>query len=809
MKISYNWLNEYLPEKIEKQKLSSILTSIGLEVESLEYFENIKGSLKDLVVGEVVSCEQHPNADKLKLTKVDINKDALLQIVCGAPNVAVGQKVIVAPIGTTIYPFNNAPVTMKVAKIRSIESYGMICAEDEVGLSSNHSGIYILPVDAQPGNNVADYFNIYTDWIFEIGLTPNRMDAMSHIGVAKDVCAWLSYHNNNITKPKLPQANNIKVYNDENDFKVVIKNTNDCKRYSGLYIQNVSVKESPDWLRNYLTAIGQRPINNIVDITNFILHETGQPLHAFDADILTTKKIVIKNVPEGASFTTLDNVERKISNADLMICNDNEPVCIAGVFGGVGSGIISSTKNIFLESAWFSPSSIRKTSLRFGLRTEAAIRFEKGVDISGTVLALQRASLLIQEVAGGEVKGNLIDVYPSMIEKKKVILKYNYLKKLSGKAYEPTSIKNILTALDFDVLTETNEQLVVAAPLSKNDIALPADVVEEIVRIDGLDNIEISKSITITPSTQNDFLKEPFKEKITQILTGRGLNEVVINSIANSKIYSENKLTNVVRLLNNLSADLDILRPSMLETGLAALAYNINRKNDNLEFFEFGKTYQKHSTQYFENEYLCFWLTAKTDMNSWKQKINKPDFFTAKGIIENLFTQLNVPAHSFSDIEKDEDGIHQNIFSDSLKLGSIIKVNDQLLKKFDIKQEVFFSELNIENLLAVVSKQKTFFDEIPQYPAVERDLALIVDKKIKYIEIEKLIDQMSISYLQRFSLFDIFENDKIGNDKKSIAINFTFLNADKTLTDNEVDTLIKKIISSLEKKLNATIRNSK
>ncbi len=806
MKISYNWLSEYLPEKIETQKLSTILTSIGLEVESLEFYENIKGSLKDLVVGEVVSCEQHSNADKLKLTKVDISKDAPLQIVCGAPNVAVGQKVIVAPAGTTIYPFNNATVTMKVAKIRGIESFGMICAEDEIGISNNHSGIYILPNTAKPGDDVANYFNIYTDWIYEIGLTPNRMDAMSHMGVAKDVCAWLSYHNNNVTKPKLPLAKNIKVNNDENDFKVVIENTNDCKRYSGLYFQNVVIKESPDWLRNYLTAIGQRPINNVVDVTNFILHETGQPLHAFDADVLTNKKIIIKNVAEGTAFITLDNIERKISSTDLMICNDNEPVCIAGVFGGVGSGVTTATKNIFLESAWFSPSSIRKTSLRFGLRTEAAIRFEKGVDISGTVQALQRASLLMQEIAGGEIKDNILDVYPSQIEKKNIMLKYSYLKKLSGKVYEPTSIKNILTSLDFDVLNETAEQLVVAAPLSKNDIALPADVVEEIVRIDGLDNIEISKSVTITPLTQNDSIKEALKEKITQILAGVGFNEVVINSITDSKIYSENKLANAVRLLNNLSTDLDILRPSMLETGLATLAYNINRKNDNLQFFEFGKTYQTQSEKYLEDEYLCFWLTAKDDTNGWKQKILKPDFFTAKGIFENLLIRLNIKAHSFSGTQNNEVGIQQDIVADSINLGKILKVSDKLLKKFDIKQDVFFAELNIEKLSAVVLKQEILFKEIPQFPAVHRDLAMIVEKKVRYVDIENMLNQMSIDYLQRFSLFDIFESDKIGNDKKSVAINFTFLNVDKTLTDEKVDALMQKIITISEKNLNATIR---
>ena len=444
----------------------------------------------------------------------------------------------------------------------------------------------------KPAKHASNYFNIYTDWIYEIGLTPNRMDAMSHIGVAKDVCAWLSYHNNKTTEPKLPVNDNIHLKNTKNEFEVVIENTNDCKRYSGLYITNVTIKESPEWLRNFLTAVGHRPINNIVDITNFILHETGQPLHAFDADALTSKKVAIKNLPEGTAFKTLDNIERKLSNKDLMICNGDEPVCIAGVFGGINSGVTSETKNIFLESAWFNPSAIRRTSLRMGLRTEAAIRFEKGVDISGTANALKRAASLITEIADGKIKGDLIDVYPVRVEKKIITLKYDYLKKLSGKTYEPSSIKNILAALEFEILNETNDTLTVSVPLSKSDIYLPADIVEEIVRIDGLDNIEISKSITITPSIQENLLSEQLKEKISQFLTGLGFNEIVTNSIANSKIFAENRLTNSVRLLNNISADLDIMRPEMLETGLEILAYNINRKNSNLNFFEFGKTYQ-------------------------------------------------------------------------------------------------------------------------------------------------------------------------------------------------------------------------
>ncbi len=803
MKISYNWLMEYLPEKLERQKLSEILTSIGLEVESLEFYENIKGSLNGLVVGKILTCEQHPNADKLKVTTVDIKKE-VLQIVCGAPNVAAEQKVIVAPVETTIYPINNSPVTMKVAKIRGVESFGMICAEDEVGLSDSHTGIYILPDDAELGEPASKYFNIYKDWIYEIGLTPNRMDAMSHIGVAKDVCAWLSYHNNKTVKTKLP-VTDIKFEEGENEFEVIIENTNDCKRYSGLHIKNVTIKESPAWLRNFLIAVGHRPINNIVDITNFILHETGQPLHAFDADALTSKKVIIKNLPEGTPFQTLDNVERKLCNKDLMICNNDEPVCIAGIFGGVDSGVTSETKNIFLESAWFNPSAVRYTSLRMGLRTEAAIRFEKGVDISGTVNALKRAASLIIKIADGKIAGDLIDVYPVHVEKKIITLKYDYLKKLSGKSYEPSSVKTILAALDFEILNETNNALTVAVPLSKSDIYLPADIVEEIVRIDGLDNIEISKSITITPSTQDNLLSEQLKEKISQVLTGFGFNEIVTNSIANSKIFTEQRLSNSVRLLNNISADLDIMRPEMLETGLEILAYNINRKNNNLNFFEFGKTYH-YNKKYSETEYVCFWMTAKNGTQGWRQKSGLSDFFTAKGILKSLLSSVNIADIEFSETQNKESGIQQNIFIDKFNLGTITKIDTNLLEKFDIKQNVVFVELNYKNLLSANAKQEIIFKEIVQHPSVERDLALIVNKKIKYSNIENLLKQLAIPFLQQFSLFDIFESEKIGQDKKSLAINFTFLNSEKTLTDAEVNEVMEKIVKKLEYNLNAEIR---
>ncbi|SFP63222.1 phenylalanine--tRNA ligase subunit beta [Parafilimonas terrae] len=807
MKISYNWLNKYLPETIEPQKLSEILTSVGLEVEALEPYENFKGGLKGLVTGEVLSCEQHPNADKLKITKVDINKGEPLQIVCGAPNVAAGQKVIVAPVGTTIFPLNGEAVTMKVAKIRGVESFGMICAEDEIGLSNNHEGILILPAETENGTPVEKLFDVYADWIYEIGLTPNRMDAMSHIGVAKDVCAWLSYHNHTIVTAKLPFSNNTENISGNSEFTVTIENTDACKRYSGVAIKNVKVAPSPAWLQNYLKAIGQRPINNIVDITNFILHETGQPLHAFDAHALSSKKIVIKNLPEGTLFKTLDEVERKLGSGDLMICNDNEPVCIAGVFGGIGSSVTEKTQSIFLESAWFSPTSIRATSLKHGLRTEAAIRFEKGVDISGTVRALLRAIELIKEVAGGEVSGKLIDVYPVVAEKKIVVLKYDYLKKLSGKVYSPESVKNILTALEFDILEENNSFIKLAIPLSKADISLPADIVEEIIRIDGLNNIEIPSTITITPSINENSLKENLKEKLAQLFAGLGFNEIITNSIANSKNYSEEKLNTAVRLLNNLSADLDIMRPSMLETGLEVLSYNVNRKNTNLRFFELGKVYKHNENGYLETEKLCFWITGRKQTPGWKNQNAEADFFTAKGITAALLENINIRNVSFGEPEAVAEGTIQTIQKNKTKLGSILLAANPLLQKFGIKQPVIFAELDVEGLAAEAIKQQVLYKEIPPFPVVERDLAFVTGKNVVYGSVASLLERMKVKYLESFKLFDIYEGEKLGADKKSFAINFRFINAEKTLTDAEVELAMKAITEKLAKEFDAEIRH--
>jgi len=807
MTISYKWLSEYLPVTVEPERLSRILTSIGLEVESMEKYEEAKGGLKGLVIGEVLSTEKHPNADKLTLTKVNIGNGEPLQIVCGAPNVAAGQKVVVAPVGATIYPSAGDPLTMKVAKIRSVESYGMICAEDEIGLGTSHAGILVLPKDVKVGLTAVDYFKPHEDWIYEIGLTPNRMDAMSHWGVARDVCAYLSHHDKKGTRPKLPTSNSFKADNNSLIIDVKIENEIACPRYSGVSIANVTISESPKWLQQKLKAIGLRPINNIVDITNYIQHETGQPLHAFDADAIAGKKVIVKNLPEGTKFVTLDEKERKLSAEDLMICNDKEGMCIAGVFGGLHSGVTETTKNIFLESACFDAVSIRKTSFRHGLRTDAASRFEKGTDISTTVTVLKRAAILIKEICGGEIASEIVDVYPQQKEKTQVAMKYHYLKKLSGKNYHPDTVKDILTSLGFEVLKEGIDELRVAVPYHKPDISLPADLVEEILRIDGLDNVVIPDSITITPSVEENYATEVYKEKTANYLVGLGFYEIMTNSITNSAYFTEEELASSVKMLNNLSTELNILRPSMLETGLEAIAHNLNRRNNNLRFFEFGKTYiTEGSAKYNEPEHLCLYITGKNNEDGWRSKSIASDFFVLKGIVAKLLQSLGITVDSFEPLSgtKFESGLQGKIKEEVVLQTAI--VHKKILNRFDIKQPVFFADLNWDLLSKIAAGSKPAFNPIPKFPAVQRDLALIVPSQLTYEEVEKAVQKIKLNKLQGVKLFDVFESEKLGAGKKSLAVNFTFLDEDKTLTDQEIDGWMNKIMTSLEIDLQAEIR---
>jgi phenylalanyl-tRNA synthetase beta chain len=810
MKISYNWLCERIPAELAKPEpalLSQILTSIGLEVESLEKYESVKGSLKGLIVGEVVDCTQHPNAEKLKIAKVDLGNADLIQIICGAPNIAGGQKVIVAIPGTRIYPLNGEPITLKIAKIRGAESHGMICAADEIGLGEDHAGIIVLADSAKKGSPAADYFPIYEDQIFEIGLTPNHMDAMSHLGVARDICAWLSNRDNADYRARFPDLTRFSVDQKGLAVSVSIENSRDCQRYCGISIKGIRIQPSPQWMQDKLRAISVRPINNIVDTTNYVLHETGQPIHAYDADRIKGNRIIVKNLPEGTRFLTLDDKERRLYAEDLMICNADEPICIAGVYGGSESGVKDDTKNIFLESAWFNPEAIRRTSFRHGLRTDAATHFEKGMDISATVNALERVSLLIRELAGGEIDSEIVDIYPEPKEKKQVFLSFSFLRKLSGKDYPAAQTKKILSALGFTIINEGPEGLLAAAPYHKPDISLPADLVEEIMRIDGYDAIAIPSSITITPSVEKRHQQLACQEKAADWLVGQGFQEILTNSITNSAYFTESELGSSVRMINNLSAELNIMRPSLLETGLESLAYNINRKNNDLRFFEFGKTYgSERALNYSEKNHLCLYITGRLSENSWKSRNSNTDFYYLKGICTSLLELMNIRDIRFQPAEnkKLEMGFSLGQAGGILLTAGLLK--GTVREHFDIRQEVFFADMDWDLILEKTDPNSIRFHELPKQLPVNRDLAIVVKKSLPYEKVERILGGLGLDKLKGVRLFDVFESEKLGADKKSLAVSFSFLDDEKTLTDKEVEGMMNRIMASLEKELDAEIR---
>ncbi len=821
MTISYKWLSEYLPVTVDPERLNRILTSIGLEVESMEKYNAVKGGLQGLLIGEVLHTEKHPNADKLTLTKVNVGGDEPLQIVCGAPNVAAGQKVIVATVGTTIYPTTGDPLTMKVAKIRSVESYGMICAEDEIGLGTSHAGIMVLPAEAKVGTTAIEYFEPYEDIVYEIGLTPNRMDAMSHWGVARDVCAYLNHHDKIDLRPKIPNSNGFKIDNTSLSIDVKVENTTACPRYSGVSIANITVAASPKWLQDKLKAIGLRPINNIVDITNFIQHETGQPLHAFDADHIGGKKIIVKNLAEGTPFVTLDEKERKLNAEDLMICDlptgqasATNGMCIAGVFGGLKSGVTDQTKNIFLESAFFDAVTIRKTSFRHGLRTDAASRFEKGTDISSTVNVLKRAAILIKEISGGEIASDMVDIYPTIKPKTEVAVKYHFIKKLSGKNYHPDAVKNILNNLGFEILKEGIDEIRVAVPYHKPDISLPADLVEEVLRIDGLDNIDIPEAITITPAVEENYAKEVYREKVANYLVGQGFHEMMTNSITNAAYFSEEELQSMVKMLNSLSSELNVLRNSMFETALEVVAHNLNHKNNSLQLFEFGKAYSTSGLgKYDEAEKLCIVVSGNKNPDSWKQKGTSADFYQLKGTLDAVLKTLGIKADSIETVavpKLDNHIVYKlnnvNGHTDSQIIAGAGEVKKSILEKFGIKQPVYFAEFYWQMLAELASNQTKTVKEIAKYPSVQRDVAMVVAKELPWEQVQQTVQKIKLNKLQEIKLFDIFESEKLGPDKKSVAVNFTFLDEEKTLTDKEIDGWMNKIMATLEKELQAEIR---
>ncbi len=799
MTISYQWLSQYLPVSVPVDELSKILTAIGLEVEAVERSEAVKGGLEGLVTGHVLTCEKHPNADKLNLTTVDIGTGEALKIVCGAPNVAAGQKVIVAPVGATVHPTSGESFQIKKAKIRGEESQGMICAEDEIGLGESHAGIMILPEDTAVGLLARDYFKIpATDYAIHIGLTPNRSDANSHWGVARDVCAYLTHHKGEKVVALKPQPTFAEGTVEK--IRVTTHIPDACPRYAGVSISGITVKESPEWLKLKLQTIGVRSINNVVDVTNYVLHEIGQPLHAFDAEKLNGQQVDIRYADKDTSFVGLDGKTFKLTGEEIMICDAHGYVAMGGVFGGNNSGITTVTTEVFLESAYFDPMHIRKASMHHGLRTDAATHFEKGVDVNNVIVALQRAASLIVEVAGGVISSATTDVYVRAIEPKKVKVAYNYIYTLAGKEYGKETVKNILAALQFGIESETETDLVLLVPTDKADVSQPADIVEEIIRIDGLDNVKLTGRLSIALTKGNVFDREA-KEEIAQLLCGMGMQEILTNSIVNSKYYPGNE--RLVRMINSLTSELDVMRPSMLESGLEVVQYNCNRKNQDLALFEWGNIYSKSDTEYIQEPRLAIWLTGDMRKAGWNQTAIKADIFFAKGIVTNL---LQYSAIKNATVAYSDDNSKTIWKWKNQVLATAYQVGAATLGQFDIKQDVFFVDIDWNVWFKAKQAQKISYKEVAKFPAVQRDLAIVLDSTIPYKQVQDVTEQLKLDGLQSYTLFDVFESDKLGAGKKSLAVNYVFQQADRTLTDTETEQLMKKLVDAYQSKLGAQIR---
>lgn len=805
MTISYQWLMDYLPEAIPVNELSQILTSIGLEVEAIERSEAVRGGLAGLVIGEVLTCGKHPNADKLSVTTVNVGGETPLKIVCGAPNVAAGQKVVVATVGTTVHPTNGESFLIKKAKIRGEESEGMICAEDEIGLGESHAGIMILPAEAIVGTLAKDYFNIpETDFTIHIGLTPNRSDANSHIGVARDVCAYLTHHKGGKHEVVMPAISNDTTAKG-NLVNVTVEAQAACPRFTGVSLKNVKVGESPEWLKQRLTAIGVRSINNIVDITNFVLHEYGQPLHAYDADKIAGSQIIVKFLADGTPFTGLDDKERKMRATDLMICDNNGPLGIGGVFGGAYSGISDGTTNVFLESAYFDSRHIRITSTHFGLRTDAATHFEKGVDINNVLPALLRAAAMIVDIAGGAIASEVTDLYPTALQPVEVTITYSYIHKLSGKEYTPAAIKETLTALGFVIIAETADGLTLQVPSNKPDVSQPADIVEEILRIDGLDNVQLTGrlNIALTKALPGDRQQ---KERMAELLCGMGVQEIVTNSIVNSKYYPNQE--NLVRMINSLSAELDVMRPSMLESGLEVIEYNCNRKSQDLSLFEFGNVYHHGGeAKYIQEQRLGIWITGNVKTAQWNQKAQKADAYYMKGMIGNMLAYSGITNTTLSYPAENSDTLETTWKWKNNILCTMTRVSAAKLKQMDVKQDVFFADIHWDTWTKAMAAHKIKYAEVPKFPAVARDLAIVLDKEVTYKQVQDETEKLKIDSLQSFGLFDVFENEKLGAGKKSYALSYTFQLQDRTLTDTEIEQMMKQLIDVYTNKLNAQIRS--
>ncbi|WP_394421269.1 phenylalanine--tRNA ligase subunit beta [Tenacibaculum mesophilum] len=808
MKISYNWLQQFLQTDWEAEKTGELLTDLGLEVEGIETVESIKGSLKGVVVGEVLTCEKHANADKLKVTTVDLGNGTPVQIVCGAPNVAAGQKVPVATVGTMLYDEKGEGFKIKKGKIRGEESHGMICAEDELGLGQSHDGIMVLDENLAPGTPCSEVFNIETDYVFEIGLTPNRADAMSHYGVARDLRAGLIQQGTNIELIS-PSVSDFHVDERTHKIDIEIEDKDLAPRYCGITITDVEVKESPEWIQNRLKAIGLTPKNNIVDITNYVLHELGQPLHAFDASKIRGGKVVVKTLEEGTKFTTLDDAERELSSEDIMICDaDDNPLCIGGVFGGAQSGVTEHTTSIFLESAYFNPVSVRKTAKRHGLNTDASFRFERGIDINTTKYALKRAALLIEEYAGGKMSSDILDFYPVKVEDFEVFLSFENAYKLIGQEIPKETIKKILASLDIKINSVTEAGLGLVVPSYRVDVQREADIIEEILRVYGYNNVEFSHKLNTSISFDSD--KEVKIENIiADQLTSLGFNETMANSLTKADYIELSENLNAdfnVEMLNPLSNDLKVMRQSLLFSGLESVAYNINRKNNSLKFYEFGKTYHKYESGYQEDKHLTLFVTGNRTQDSWKVATQTSDFFYVKGIVTVLLSRLGIDKLKTTPTKSDvfSEGITLSL--GKTKLVELGVVKRAILKEFSIKQEVLFADFNWQNILDLVGKKKIKVADLPKFPAVKRDLALLLDNKVEFKEIYNLAFQSERKLLKEVDLFDVYEGDKLPEGKKSYAVSFVLQDENKTLADKQIDKIMQKLQQTFEKNLDAVLR---
>ena len=828
MDISYNWLKRFIDFRLPPRELAAALTSLGLECDKVEEIESIKGGLRGVVIGKVLTCEPHPDSDHLHITTVDLGQEAPVQIVCGAPNVAAGQTVVVATIGTTLYD-GDKEFQIKKSKIRGVESFGMICAEDELGLGASHDGIMVLADDVTPGTPAAEYFNIESDWRLEVELTPNRVDAASHYGTARDLKAYLirnreeSKETPEVTLPAAPD-----IFPDRTDgfASIEVDDTEGCPRYCGITIRGVKVEESPEWLRNLLTAAGQRPVNNIVDITNFVLLGIGQPLHSFDLDKVAGEKIVVRTCPAGTKFTTLDGNEHTLHESDLMICDAEKPMCIAGVFGGLDSGITEKTRNVFIESAWFNPTRVRRTARRHGLSTDASFRYERGTDPLIPPYAARLAARLIKELAGGEICGNLIDVYPNPVKPVEMDFSLSYCNRLIGKEIGKEMIVTILRALDITV-EETAEAniLHLVVPPYRVDVTRPCDVVEEILRVYGYNNVETPERMNATLSkkglTDESYALE---QTVADMLTARGFTEIMNNSLSARGYYEENEKyleANGVKILNPLSGDLGVMRQTLLYGGLESIAHNVNRKAADLMMYEFGNIYSfkapaegaetgdKPLKAYTERHALGLWVTGNADLPSWNRKAAEADIFLLKGVVTDILRRLGVSERSIT-MTQDKDSIFTArlaIKSKSGKeLGELGILSKKTLKKFDIEQPVAYAELDWDSIFALAAKVKTEYRPLPKTMDVRRDLALLLDKGVRFEEVEKVVRKNAGKLLQDVSLFDVYEGKNLPEGKKSYAVALILRDDEKTLKDKQIDAVMQKVTSALAKELNASLR---